>query len=89
MTYVFNMHEAKSKLSRLVELAESGESVRIARNGQAVVELKVIEKKNRPLFGEFRPLNVWTSEDFDEPVQEWIDAFALSQTELELPGYKN
>lgn len=89
MTYIFNMHDAKSKLSKLVELAERGESVRIARNGHAVVELKVIEKKSRPLFGEFKPLNIWTSDDFDEPVQEWIDAFALSQSELELPRNKN
>ncbi len=89
MTYVFNMHDAKSKLSKLVELAESGENVRIARNGHAVVELTVIQKKSRPLFGEFKPLNVWTSDDFDEPVKEWIDACALSQSELELPSNEN
>ena len=83
MTYVFNMHEAKTKLSKLVELAESGQRVQIARNGKAVVELNVVAKKSRPLFGEFKPLNIWTSEDFDEPVQEWIDAFAISQSELE------
>lgn len=89
MTYVFNMHDAKTKLSKLVELVESGQSVQIARNGRAIVELNLVQKKSRPLFGEFKPLNVWTADDFDEPVQEWIDSFALSQSELELPGNKN
>lgn len=83
------MHDAKTKLSKLVELAESGQSVQIARNGRAIVELNLVQKKSRPLFGEFKPLNVWTADDFDEPVQEWIDSFAQSQRELELPGNKN
>jgi prevent-host-death family protein len=34
-----NVHEAKSQLSRLLELVESGESVVIARNGTPVARL--------------------------------------------------
>ena len=33
------MHEAKTKLSQLVERAESGEDIVIARNGKPVVRL--------------------------------------------------
>ena len=34
-----NMHEAKSKLSQLVERAEAGEEVVIAKSGKPVVKL--------------------------------------------------
>jgi prevent-host-death family protein len=71
MTYVFNMHEAKTKLSKLVELAESGEDVQIARNGKPAVKLVVSEKRTKPKFGEFEPLEGWISDDFDEPLPEW------------------
>ena len=74
MTYVFNMHEAKTKLSKLVELAESGEDVQIARNGKPAVKLVVSEKRTRPKFGEFEPLEGWISDDFDEPLPEWIES---------------
>lgn len=74
MTYVFNMHEAKTKLSKLVELAEAGEDVQIARNGKPVVKLVVSEKRTRPKFGEFEPLEGWISDDFDEPLPEWIES---------------
>lgn len=71
MTYVFNMHEAKTKLSKLVELAESGEDVQIARNCKPAVKLVVSEKRTKPKFGEFEPLEGWISDDFDEPLPEW------------------
>lgn len=74
MTYVFNMHEAKTKLSKLVELAEAGEDVQIARNGKPAVKLVVSEKRTRPKFGEFEPLEGWISDDFDEPLPEWIES---------------
>lgn len=74
MTYVFNMHEAKSKLSRLVELAESGEDVTIARSGRPAVKLVVAQTSSRPLFGQFKPLQGWISDDFDSPLPEWVDS---------------
>ena len=74
MSYVFNMHEAKTKLSKLVELAEAGEDVRIARNGKPAVKLEIAEQNPRPKFGEFEPLEGWISDDFDEPLPEWIES---------------
>jgi antitoxin (DNA-binding transcriptional repressor) of toxin-antitoxin stability system len=35
----FNVHEAKSNLSRLLALAEKGETVTIMRNGEPVADL--------------------------------------------------
>jgi prevent-host-death family protein len=74
MTHVFNMHYAKTNLSKLVELAESGEEVEIARNGKPVVKLVVAQPRTRPKFGEFEPLEGWISDDFDEPLPEWIES---------------
>lgn len=39
MTRTFNVHEAKTHLSRLLEAASRGEDVVIARNGEPVARL--------------------------------------------------
>jgi prevent-host-death family protein len=38
------MHEAKTKLSQLVERAEAGEEIVIARNGEPVARLVPVER---------------------------------------------
>lgn len=81
MTHIFNMHYAKTNLSKLVELAESGEDVEIARNGKPAVKLVVSEQRGRPKFGEFEPLEGWISDDFDEPLPEWRE-YMVSEDEL-------
>jgi prevent-host-death family protein len=40
-----NMHEAKTKLSNLVERALSGEEIIIARDGQPAVQLTPVARK--------------------------------------------
>lgn len=82
MAHIFNMHDAKTNLSRLVELVEAGETVQIARNGNPVVELSQVKSKPRPKFGTFKPLNVWISDDFDDPIPEWEKAMADSDEQL-------
>jgi len=74
MALIFNMHYAKTNLSKLVELAESGEDVEIARNGKPAVKLVVAQQRARPKFGEFEPLEGWISDDFDESLPEWIES---------------
>jgi prevent-host-death family protein len=49
MDHIVNMHEAKSQLSKLVALAQKGESVTIAIHGKPVVKLMPI--KPVPVFG--------------------------------------
>ncbi|WP_221090838.1 type II toxin-antitoxin system Phd/YefM family antitoxin [Deinococcus aquaedulcis] len=39
---VFNMHDAKTQLSKLVDAAERGETVVIARNGKPAVQLTAV-----------------------------------------------
>ena len=86
MTYIFNMHEAKTKLSHLVELMEAGEEVVIARNGFPVAQLVPAAKKKRPLLGEFEPtVTVFPPGfDLDAPVPGWE---LTKQLEPELVEY--
>jgi antitoxin (DNA-binding transcriptional repressor) of toxin-antitoxin stability system len=76
MTMIFNMHEAKTNLSKLVELVEAGEEVQIARAGVPVVTMSKAKKKSRPLFGEFEPILPIIPEGFDVdgPLPEWEEA---------------
>jgi len=70
---VVNMHEAKSRLSELVRLVESGEKVVLARNGTPVAELVPAAPKKRE--GGFWKGKVWISPDFDEPMPEFEKLF--------------
>jgi prevent-host-death family protein len=62
------MHEAKTRLSQLVERAEAGEDIVITRNGKPVARLAAIADEEQAL-GSVR--GAWrgrmrVSEDFDE-----------------------
>lgn len=61
------MHEAKTKLSQLVERALSGEDIVIARNGQPVARLVPIEVEQglATVRGSWRG-RVRIADDFDE-----------------------
>jgi len=66
----FNVHEAKTHLSRLLQRVEQGEEILIARNGQAIAKLVPVRgKPRRPgrLKGKIRILS-----SFDEPLPESI-----------------
>lgn len=65
------MHEAKTRLSQLVELVEKGERVLIARNGQPVAELVPVPPKTGKRKGGIWKGKVWMSPDFDEPLPEF------------------
>ena len=73
-----NVHEAKSQLSRLLELVEEGETVVIARNGQPVAELVPTRRKGFP-FGIARaePLipagDDWWQPLSDAEAEDWIE----------------
>ena len=78
MTYVFKMHEAKTKLSKLVALVEQGEEVVIARGGEQVVKLVGIENHSRPKLGEFAPVFPTIPQGFDlsASLPEWEQGMA-------------
>jgi prevent-host-death family protein len=74
-----NVHEAKSRLSRLLELVEGGETVVIARHGQPVAELIPARRKGGFPFGIAReePLTPagddWWQPLSDAEAEDWIE----------------
>lgn len=64
MTQV-NMHEAKTRLSKLVEMAKKGEEVVIAKNGHPEVRLVPIQPEKKDWFGMYAGQG-WIADDFDE-----------------------
>jgi prevent-host-death family protein len=70
-----NIHEAKSRLSELVQKAEAGEEVVIARAGKPVAKLVPLPKVDRSkLFGMLKG-QIWVAPDFDDPDPEFERLF--------------
>jgi prevent-host-death family protein len=73
-----NVHEAKTQLSRLLELVEQGETVTIARHGKPVAELVRARPTSFPL-GAARgyplvpPGDEWWQPMTDQEAEDWID----------------
>jgi prevent-host-death family protein len=76
-----NIHYAKTHLSSLLEEAEKGEEIVIARAGKPVVKLVRIETQPR-IFGQDRG-KIWIAEDFDEPDEELIRLFEGEEGEFD------
>ena len=73
--HTVNMHEAKTRLSFLVEEAMAGEDVIIAKAGKPLVKLVPLQVDERPRTpGRFKG-RISISPDFDETPQEVIAAF--------------
>ena len=70
------MHEAKTKLSQLVERAQAGEEIVIARNGEPVARLVPVSRPNS--FAALRGIwrgQVDIADDFDELPDDIAEAF--------------
>lgn len=78
MTIQVNIAEAKAKLSALIEAAERGEVVVIARNGEPVVHISPINLKRRRRPGILRELYGWTGPSAP------IEAFAPDPADEEM-----
>jgi prevent-host-death family protein len=63
-----NIFEAKTQLSKLIQIVENGEDVVIARAGKPVVRLTKLEPEKRPIrFGGLKG-KIWVADDFDAPL---------------------
>lgn len=67
-----NMHEAKSRLSKLVELAKKGEDIVIAKNGVPAARIIPFENKPKEWFG-MDAGKIWIAEDFDELPEDILE----------------
>ena len=70
------MHEAKTKLSQLVERAEAGEEIIIARNGKPVARLVAVSSTTAlaSVHGALRG-RIVLADDFDDLPDDIADAF--------------
>ena len=74
-----NIHEAKTHLSRLIELVELGEPIVIARNGKPIARLVPYRAESRKpgrLKGKIR-----IGDDFDAPLPEALAAAFRGESE--------
>jgi len=71
------MHEAKSQLSRLVDLAERGEEIIIQRSGRPVARLVALER-HRPIAEAFGSMSgeIELADDFDELPPDFTEHFS-------------
>ncbi len=73
MTAIYNIHQAKTHFSKLIEKARLGEDVVVAKAGKPVVRLVPVEPpKRRRQPGSARGLFT-ISEDFDAPLPEEME----------------
>jgi prevent-host-death family protein len=70
-----NIYEAKTQLSKLVDLASTGTDVVIARAGRPVARLTSLndKEKRRINFGALAGKG-WIAEDFDAPLPDDLQA---------------
>ena len=70
-----NMHEAKSQLSRLGELAWRGEEIVIAKAGKPYLDLVPHREPRGERKLGLQKGQIWIAPDFDETPKEVIDEF--------------
>ena len=85
---VANIHSAKTNLSKLIEQAEAGEEVVIARNGKPAVRLTPVVESNADIprhpdglpawMGSLKG-QIWIGPDFDAVDEEIIGSFEESE----------
>jgi prevent-host-death family protein len=63
-----NIFEAKTQLSKLVELAEHGQDVVIARAGKPVALLTSLKPAKKPIVFGLMKGEIWVADDFDDPL---------------------
>jgi antitoxin (DNA-binding transcriptional repressor) of toxin-antitoxin stability system len=70
----FNIYEAKTQLSKLVDLASSGTDIVIARAGKPVAMLTALKNHKRTInFGALKGKG-WIADDFDAPLPDDLQA---------------
>jgi len=65
-----NIFEAKTNLSKLIEMAERGEEVVIARAGKPVVRLTKLDPPKRKIVYGLLKGKIHVADDFDAPLPE-------------------
>lgn len=72
---IVNMHDAKTHLSRLVELAAAGDDVVIAKAGRPIARLVPYRAERTPRTPGALKGALWMAEDFDETPSSLVESF--------------
>lgn len=67
---IYNIHEAKTNLSKLIEKTQNGEEVVIAKAGKPVAKLVEYKAKLKPRKAGLLKGKIWISDDFDDEDEE-------------------
>ena len=70
---VVNIHEAKTHLSRLIQEAQDGEDIVIARGNEPLVRLVLVESARRQRSTGWAKGQVTIAPDFDAPLDDFAD----------------
>jgi prevent-host-death family protein len=72
----YNIHQAKSQLSKLIEAVQRGESVTIAKAGKPVAVLGPVRARSIPRRRGFLKGQIQLGPEFDEPLpSDVLEAF--------------
>ena len=69
----FNIHEAKTHLSELIERAMLGEEIIIAKGNKPVVKLTTLSPSKQERKPGSAKGKIWMAEDFDAPLEDFKD----------------
>jgi prevent-host-death family protein len=69
-----NIYEAKTQLSKLVDLASSGTDVVIARAGKPAARLTTLKPEKRPIVYGLLEGKGWIADDFNAPLPDDLQA---------------
>lgn len=83
MTVQVNVYEAKTNLSKLLELVQQGERVIISKNGKPVADL-VFHQPNKVIFGGLKGEFEYDEQSFDAADAE-VAAMWDPELEIEIP----
>ncbi|HET7275712.1 MAG TPA: type II toxin-antitoxin system Phd/YefM family antitoxin [Longimicrobiaceae bacterium] len=84
MSDTFNLYEAKTHLSKLVERAADGEEIIIAKSGEPKARLVPLQSVREPRKPGALKGKIWVSDDFDDPLPDGIlKAFIGEEDDLE------
>jgi prevent-host-death family protein len=61
----YNIHEAKTNLSKILNEVREGETVYIAKAGKKIVELKAIKEKKKKIPWGLLKDKMWVADDWD------------------------
>lgn len=70
---IVNIHEAKTHLSRLIQEAQDGEEIVIARGNEPLVKLVLVESARPRRSSGWAKGLVRIADDFDAPLDDFAD----------------